>query len=79
MERLRLLPGAQEHVLGLEDGKVRLLNEVAALSKAFALVVPDESAIQIRDDVAFFQAVRGVLAKLTAREASQSEAARARH
>ena len=73
--RLRLLPGAQEQILGLEDGKARLLNEVAALSKAFALVVPDENAIQIRDDVAFFQAVRGVLAKLTAREQSQSEAA----
>ncbi len=74
-ERLRLLPAAQEHILGVEDGKTRLLNEVAALSKAFSLVVPDESAIEIRDDVAFFQAVRGVLAKLTAREETQSEAA----
>ena len=74
-ERLRLLPAAQEHILGLEDGKTRLLNEVAALSKAFSLVVPHESAIKIRDDVTFFQAVRGVLAKLTAREESQSEAA----
>ena len=74
-ERLRLLPAAQEHILGLEDGKTRLLNEVAALSKAFSLVVPHERAIEIRDDVAFFQAVRGVLAKLTAREETQSEAA----
>ena len=74
-ERLRLLPAAQEHILGLEDGKTRLLSEVAALSKAFSLVVPDESAIEIRDDVAFFQAVRGVLAKLTAREETQSDAA----
>ena len=74
-ERLRLLPAAQEHILGLEDGKTRLLNEVAALSKAFSLVVPHEKAIEIRDDVAFFQAVRGVLAKLTAREETQSEAA----
>ncbi len=74
-ERLRLLPAAQEHILGLEDGKTRLLNEVAALSKAFSLVVPHESAIKIRDDIAFFQTVRGVLAKLTAREESKSEAA----
>ena len=74
-ERLRLLPAAQEHILGLEDGKTRLLNEVAALSKAFSLVVPHDRAIEIRDDVAFFQAVRGVLAKLTAREETQSEAA----
>ena len=62
-ERLRLLPAAQEHILGLEDGKTRLLNEVAALSKAFSLVVPHERAIEIRDDVAFFQAVRGCLGK----------------
>ena len=74
-ERLRLLPAAQEHILGLEDGKTRLLNEVSALSKAFSLVVPHDRAIEIRDDVAFFQAVRGVLAKLTAREETQSEAA----
>ena len=73
--RLRLLPSAQEHILGLEDGKTRLLNEVSALSKAFSLVVPHDRAIEIRDDVAFFQAVRGVLAKLTAREETQSEAA----
>ena len=73
--RLRLLPSAQEHILGLEDGKTRLLNEVAALSKAFSLVVPHERAIEIRDDVSFFQAVRGVLAKLTAREETQAEAA----
>ena len=74
-ERLRLLPSAQEHILGLEDGKTRLLNEVSALSKAFSLVVPHDRAIEIRDDVAFFQAMRGVLAKLTAREETQSEAA----
>ena len=74
-ERLRLLPAAQEHILGLEDGKTRLLNEVSALSKAFSLVVPHDRAIEIRDDVAFFQAVGGVLAKLTAREETQSEAA----
>ena len=37
--------------------------------------MPHESAIKIRDDIAFFQTVRGVLAKLTAREESQSEAA----
>ena len=74
-ERLKLLPAAQEHILGLEDGKTRLLNEVSALSKAFSLVVPHDRAIEIRDDVAFFQAVRGVLAKLTAREETQSDAA----
>lgn len=62
-ERLSLLPAAQEHVLAQEDGKDRLLLAVTELSKAFALAVPSDAAIEIRDDVAFFQAVRSVLAK----------------
>ena len=64
-EQLGLLPQAQEHILAQEDGKDRLLNSVRDLSKAFALAVPDEVALRIRDDVAFFQAVRAVLAKRT--------------
>ena len=62
-ERLSLLPGAQEHILAQEDGKARCLRAVRELSQAFALAVPHEEAIRIRDDVAFFQAVRSVLAK----------------
>ena len=62
-ERLGLLPGAQEHILAQEDGKARCLRAVRELSQAFALAVPHEEAIRIRDDVAFFQAVRSVLAK----------------
>ncbi|MBK7251597.1 MAG: type I restriction endonuclease subunit R [Gammaproteobacteria bacterium] len=62
-ERLSVLPGAQEHILGLEDGKNRLLRSVTELSQAFALAVPHEEALRIRDDVGFFQAVRAVLAK----------------
>ncbi len=72
--RLKLLPSAQEHILKQQDGKARLLETVTALSKAFALAVPHEKTIEIRDDVAFFQAVRGVLAKPTATEETQSEA-----
>lgn len=62
-ERLALLPAAQEHILAQENGKERLLKAVAELSKAFALAVPHEEALRIRDDVGFFQAVRSVLAK----------------
>ncbi|MGC8494159.1 MAG: type I restriction endonuclease subunit R [Syntrophobacteraceae bacterium] len=62
-ERLGLLPAAQEHILGQEDGKNRLLRAVTELSRAFALSVPHLEALRIRDDVAFFQAVRAVLAK----------------
>jgi type I restriction enzyme R subunit len=62
-ERLSLLPAAQEHILAQEDGKARLLRAVTDLSQAFALAVPHEEAMRIRDDVGFFQAVRAVLAK----------------
>ena len=62
-ERLSVLPRAQEHVLGQEDGKARLLRAVTELSQAFALAVPHEEALRIRDDVGFFQAVRAALAK----------------
>ncbi len=47
------------------DGKTRYLQEVNALSKAFALAVPHEKALAIRDDVGFFQEVRAGLAKAT--------------
>ena len=62
-ERLALLPNAQEHILKQEDGKNRLLKAVTDLSAAFALAVPHDEAMRIRDDVGFFQAVRAVLAK----------------
>ncbi len=60
---LSLLPAAQEHILAQEDGKARLLRAVTELSQGFALAVPHEEALRIRDDVGFFQAVRAVLAK----------------
>ena len=72
-ERLALLPAAQEHVLAQENGKDRCLNAVRALSQAFALAVPHPDAIRIRDDVAFFQAVRAALIKRTVSEGKTDE------
>ena len=62
-ERLNLLPAAQEHILAQGDGKERWLNGVRELSQAFALSVPHDETTRIRDDVAFFQAVRAALSK----------------
>ena len=56
-ERLGLLPTAQEHILAQENGKDRCVRSVRELSQAFALAVPHEEALRIRDDVAFFQTV----------------------
>jgi type I restriction enzyme R subunit len=62
-KRLPLIAQAAEHVLGQDNGKQRYLQAVTELSKAFALAVPHESALEIRDEVGFFQEVRAVLAK----------------
>ena len=72
-ERVSLLPAAQEHMLAQENGKDRCLRAVRELSQAFALAVPHDEALAIRDDVAFFQAVRSVLAKRAEGEARPEE------
>ncbi|MEX2158631.1 MAG: type I restriction endonuclease subunit R [Dehalococcoidia bacterium] len=64
-ERLAVLPPAQEHVLQQDDGKARFMKAVTELSQAFALASTHETALQIRDDIGFFQAVRAALAKST--------------
>lgn len=62
-KRLPLIAQAAEHVLRQKEGKSRYLLAVTELSKAFALAVPHDSALEIRDEVGFFQEVRAVLAK----------------
>ncbi len=54
---------AEEHILGLDDGKKRYINEVTALSKAFAIAIPHDQAMDVKDEVSFFQAVKARLAK----------------
>jgi type I restriction enzyme R subunit len=53
------------YVLGLENGKDRFLNSVTALSKSFALSVPHQYTIDIRDEVGLFQAIKARIVKVT--------------
>lgn len=62
-QKLSLILSAEEHILGLEDGRKRYLNEVTALSQAFAIAVPHEQALDAKDEVGFFQAVKARLVK----------------
>ena len=71
--RLTLIPGAQEHILAQEDGKDRCLKAVRDLSKAFALAVPHEETVRVRDNVGFFQEVRKVLANRASGETRSDE------
>jgi type I restriction enzyme R subunit len=64
-KRIAGIVNAMEYILQLNDGKKRYLTEISALSKAFALAVPHEEALKIRDEVGFFQEVRAGLAKTT--------------
>jgi len=63
--KLSIILDAEEYILGLEDGRKRYIDEVTALSKAFAIAIPHEQALAIKDDVAFFQAVKSRLTKFS--------------
>ncbi len=62
-KKLSLILAAEEHILGLENGKKRFINEVTALSQSFSIAIPHKQAMDIKDEVSFFQAVKSRLAK----------------
>ena len=62
-KKLSLILAAEEHILGLENGKKRYINEVNALSQVFSIAIPHEQAMDVKDEVGFFQAVKARLAK----------------
>jgi len=64
-EKLRFAPLAEEHIVQQEEGKDAFVKGVVALSRAFALAVPQPEAIAARDEVAFFQHVKASLVKHT--------------
>ena len=72
-ERFALLPSALEHILRLENGKERFVQAARDLSRAFALAVPHDEALRIRDEVAFFQSVQAALIKRTPSEGRSLE------
>ena len=61
--KLSLILAAEDFILGLEDGRRRYINEVALLSQSFAIAIPHADALAVKDEVAFFQAVKARLAK----------------
>lgn len=61
--KLSLILAAEEHILGIDDGRKRYINEVTALSQAFALAIPHEQALGVKDEVGLFQAVKARLSK----------------
>ncbi len=72
-KKLSIILSAEEHILCLEDGKKRYINEVTALSKSFAIAIPHEQAMDIKEEVAFFQAVKARLAKFDGTGAGKTD------
>lgn len=72
-QKLSIILAAEDHILGLEDGKKRYTREVAALSKAFAIAIPHEQALDVKDEVSFFQAVKARLVKFDRRGPGKSD------
>jgi len=67
-----LLPAAN-YVLGLEEGKKRWFDVVVAITKAFSLCGTLDEAIVLREEIAFFQAIKAVIAKATTSDQKLSE------
>lgn len=71
--KLKIILTAEEHILSLEDGKKRFTKEVTALSQAFAIAVPHDQAMDVKDEVAFFQAVKARLSKFDTTGSGKSD------
>ncbi|HQA28448.1 MAG TPA: HsdR family type I site-specific deoxyribonuclease, partial [Brevefilum fermentans] len=72
-KKLSIILAAENFILGIENGKKRFLDEVTALSKAFALAVPQAEAMAVKDVVAFFQAVKARLVKFNLTGAGKTD------
>ena len=72
-EQMQMILDAEEHILSKEDGEKRLAQYVTELGKAFALAMPSAEAIAIREEIAFFQAIKARLAKVTGKTMSDKD------
>jgi len=61
--KLGLILAAEDFILSLEDGRRRYIDNVTGLSKAFSIAIPHEQALDVKEEVAFFQAVKARLVK----------------
>jgi len=71
--KLKIILAAEEHILSIEDGKKRFINEVTALSKTFAIAIPHYQALDAKDEIGFFQAVKSRLQKFDTTGSGKSD------
>ena len=61
--KLSIILAAEDHIIGIENGKKRYIDEVTALSSAFSIAIPHEQAMDVKDEVSFYQAIKARLVK----------------
>ena len=62
-ELMRLFHKAHNEIVKDDDTKRRFLKAVSALKKAFVLATPHPEALKLKDDIAFFEELRGRIIK----------------
>jgi type I restriction enzyme R subunit len=62
-EKLSIILQAEEHILGLKEGKERFIREVNLLGQALSLCITRDEVQSSLPEVAFFQAVKARLVK----------------
>lgn len=66
-DKLQIILDAEEYILSINDGEKRIRQHVLELSKAYALAMPRPEALAIREEVAFFQAIKARIEKVANR------------
>lgn len=66
-EKLKFIPVIVDYIFSQENGEVSFVENTKNLLKAFAISVPHDKALEIRDDVALFQAIKSRLVKISDR------------
>ena len=72
-EKLSIILQAEEHILGLTEGKERFIREVSLLSQTLSLCITKDEVQQYLPDVAFFQAVKARLVKFEGTGSGKSD------
>jgi type I restriction enzyme R subunit len=63
--KLKFIPVIVDYIFSQENGEQSFVDNTTNLLKAFAISVPHEKAMAIRDDVALFQAIKTRLVKIS--------------
>jgi type I restriction enzyme R subunit len=66
-DKLKFIPVIVDYIFSQENGEQSFVENTKNLLKAFAISVPHEKAIAIRDNVALFQAIKARLVKISDR------------